>query len=278
MKKLFILVIAVLMLAGCGPSAKTLKAVPKQEKAFADAFTPVSANPAGDDMAYLLFLNSLGEEEVMTPTPETPLPEMDEDEAMSKFLGIKTDWPKDRLHPDMPPYSFGKMNGWNQWSDNEYDIFMLIKETSQEDLDAYIKELEAAGFTENNRSYCKDLFSIKFQFNTSTILQISSYKETVEDWPEWLDFLPPIGKGDLTSINAPTDDMPYGDLYFINLTKEEIDAWFDTLKSAGFDVEDNYLMVKNVKYDGKKYDEFNAFFESNGDNEYILYLEFRNDE
>jgi hypothetical protein len=113
-------------------------------------FKTVSQYPINEKMVELLFLNSLSEEQVIVPGTSTPVPEINEENAMEKameFLGVKTDWPKSYLSPDMPPYLKGKINGWNSGGRGEDDIFILIDDTNREDLDEYIKSLEDNGFS-----------------------------------------------------------------------------------------------------------------------------------
>jgi hypothetical protein len=275
MKRIFIAMIVLAVLTGCGPADKTNKNLPKEEQAVIDQFKTVSENPAGHDMAYLLYINSLGEEEILTPTPTTPLPDMDEEEILKHFLGVNDEWPAEYLHPDMPPYPKGEINGCMPWEDDPYDLFILIKETSREDLDAYIEDLESNGFVENNGSYCKGLFTVEFQFNSSTVLQITSRKERVYSWPEDLmDIMPPLEKGDLIGFYYPEDGELYGSLYFINLTREDIQEWEKTLEDAGFTVSDGYYEITDVVYKGKTYSRFYAFIDSNGPNEYSLFYQF----
>ncbi len=176
MKRIFIAMIVIAVLTGCGPANTTDKKPTYEEQAVIDQFKTVSENPAGHDMAYLLYINSLGEEEILTPTPATPMP--DEDELFKQFLGINDQWPAEYLHPDMPPYPKGKIKGWNTWGDDPYDLFILMEETSKADLEAYKKDLENSGFIVNNGSYCKDTYTVDFQFNSSDILQISCYRKT----------------------------------------------------------------------------------------------------
>ncbi len=269
-----ILLIISVLLAGCGPGEKTLKNLPKEEQAFSNDFKTVAEYPIGDNMAYLLYVNSFNEEEVMTPTPSTPFPEMDLDDAIGFLSGGKTNWPKEYLSPDMPPYTKGKIVVWNN-SEGEFNVFIRIKDTNQQDLDEYIKELEKNGFYENNGRYCKDTFSIELDLYGNT-LDIDSYKEDVTDWPDdLLGFVPPITDGYLTSVNPPSEDTGnYGDLYFIELTEEAIDAWEAELKSKGFEVESRSYTLHDFKHKGKLYKSFSAFFENNGGNEWMLYFTF----
>ncbi|MCX7773930.1 MAG: hypothetical protein N2376_12545 [Clostridia bacterium] len=278
MKRLLTMVIlSVLLVSGCGPAKTTRKDIPKKVQEFSDSFKTVKEYPISKDMVDLLYLNSLNEPEVMTPTPNTPLPSMSPEDALGAMFG-NPEWPAQNVSPDMPPYPKGKMTGWNTWGGDENSIFILIDGTSKDDLEAYTKELEKNGFYEDNGRYVKGVYSIEFQWNSDTILQISSYKEKVLSWPEdILKFVPPLEKGYLTNVNAPAEDNPYGDLYFIGLTEEDIKAWEEVLKNEGFTVDSGTYSKENVKSGGKSYKHFSAFFESNGTNEWILYFEFSNE-
>lgn len=278
LKQVILVICIAIVLTGCGSTKDTLKKISKQDQAFADDFKTVKENPVGEDMAYLLYLNSLNEDEPMTPTPNTPLPEMTEDELMEKFLGVKTDWPAEFLSLDMPEYTAGKINGWNTWGDSKYDLFILIDNTSQKDLDAYIEALKANGFTEEGDRFIKDLFYVEFQFNATSILQISSNKEDLVEWPDdFLGFMPPVTEGYLVTVSPPSDEEPYGDLYFIDLTEDEILTWESTLEDKGFTIDYGSYSKSDVTLNGKKYKHLSAFFESNGGNDQILYFSFDND-
>ncbi len=294
MKRLIIIVSIAAVLSGCSSMGKTDSGsdssinnsrsnnsdVPVMEEAFAKDFKPVSQYPISKDMVELLFLNSLSEEQVIVPSTSTStstsLPEINEDnafEAAMEVLGVKTDWPKEYLSPGMPAYTNGKINGWNTGGNGEYDIFILIKDTNQEDMDEYIKALIANGFKEDNRAYKKDAFTVKLQFNTDTVLQISSYKIEEMEWPEMLSFIPPLKKGYLVSIEEPDEDGLYGYLYFQGITKADIQEWEKELPAAGITVDSGEYLKENVSFRGKNCN-FEAFFDSNATDEWGLYVSF----
>ena len=284
MKKLIIIVSIAVVLSGCTSTVNTdsnggtngNNSIPKAEQGFAEDFKPVSQYPISKDMVELLFLNSLSEEQVIVPSASTSLPEINEENAMEAamaILGVKTDWPKDYLSPDMPAYTKGKINGWNTGGRGEYDIFILIDDTNREDLDEYIKLLKDNGFKENNRAYEKDAFTVKLQFNTDTVLQISSYRIEGMKWPEMLSFIPPLTKGYLVSIEEPAGDVSYGTLYFKGLTKTDIKEWEEKLIAAGVTVDSGEYLKENVEYNGKNC-RFSAFFDSAAIDEWGLYFSF----
>lgn len=171
----------------------------------------------------------------------------------------------------MPEYSKGKINGSNV-SKNE--VMIIVGQTNEEDLNAYIEKLTNNGYQEKSNQYCKGLIEIEFQFNTSDILQISVYQEEKLQWPkDMLGDVPPLTRGDLTSVSEPSEETGnYGDLYFINLTEDDIEAWESVLVQNGFEVSSKSYSKANVKYKGKAYSKLNIDFQSNGDNEWILYF------
>ena len=182
-------------------------------------------------------------------------------------------WPKDRLHSDMPEYKKGKLNGWNQWdSTNEYSIFILIKDTGKADLDEYISQLKSAGFTAiNSNSFRKGIYDVEFQFNSDTILQISSYKADIFEWPKELVGIPPITKGNLTAVTGPSEDYPDGiQLYYINLTVDDLMKWGKSLEAKGFEVDGLAISKSNADFNGKTYNSLYLQIEENGSDEWII--------
>jgi hypothetical protein len=189
-------------------------------------------------------------------------------------------WPSEFVHPDMPVYKAGKFKGWNQWDkNNNYRLFMLIEETNQSDLDKYIAQLKAAGFEEKSSlNFHKDLFDVELQFNSNTILQISSNRITVIKWPKtWLVGIPELQKGALTSMIEPCEEMPdYLQLYFINLSQEDINAWLQDLKKAGFETGSDNASKTNVKLGGKTYKSLYIQLQENGTNEWMVDFNYSN--
>jgi hypothetical protein len=180
----------------------------------------------------------------------------------------------------MPVYKAGKFKGWNRWDkSNDYRIFMLIEQTNQSDLDKYIVQLKAAGFEEkSSTTYHKDLFDVELQFNSNTILQISSNRIQVLEWPKtWLDGIPEQKTGALTGVIEPSEEMPdYVQLYFINLTHTDIDGWLQDLKKAGFKVEGDGASKGNVSLGGKTYKSLDIQIQENGTNEWMLDFNYSN--
>ena len=109
----------------------------------------------------MLYLNSLTEPDPLTPPGGS---------SIDDFTGIKDDWPAEYLHPDMPVYTKGRISSWNTWDNyNPYDIFIIIKDTNQEDLDEYMMELQARGFMKVPVTTAR----ISFQFTLSSAQRIS---------------------------------------------------------------------------------------------------------
>jgi hypothetical protein len=189
-------------------------------------------------------------------------------------------WPAELVHPDMPVYKGGMFKGWNQWDkSNQYSIFMIIEETNQAYLDKYIAQLKAAGFEEKESLiYQKDLFEVRLQFNSSTILQISSHKINVLEWPKtWLVGVPEPKGGALTQVNEPSEDMPdYVHLYIINFTRKNVDAWLQDLKKGGFTVEGDGASKSNMSLGGKTYKSLSIQLEENGTNEWMVDFNYSN--
>ncbi len=187
-------------------------------------------------------------------------------------------WPKEILHPDMPEYKKGKLNGWAPWdASNPDSIFILIRDTGEADLEEYRKEMEAAGFTPgNNHGYHKDLFDVEFQMNSDNTLQISSYKNVTEGWPKALSAISPINGGDLTVIDGANEETPDSmNLYYINLPAEELGTWRQELGKKGFNVENDTITAENIQFNGDTYSQAEIWYEENGDKEWNIYFEFK---
>jgi hypothetical protein len=190
----------------------------------------------------------------------------------------RSKWPSQLVHPDMPVYKAGKFKGWNYWDKNDTSsIFMIIENTNQGDLDKYIAQLKAAGFeVKNGNIYHKGLFDVDLQFNAKTILQISSRKIKGFEWPaKLLSGIPELKKGTLTNIIEPSEDMPgYVQLYYVNLTGDDVRAWFVELQKAGFTLEDNFAEKTKAALQGKSYKTLNIQVEENGTNEWMIDFNF----
>ena len=201
----------------------------------------------------------------------------------------RTKWPKEIMHPDMPEFTKGKMNAWAPWeASNDYNIFMLIVDVSVKDVEEYEKELEAAGFTggssrvasDNESRFHKDLYDVELKMNSDTILEISSYKTEIVEWPKALSDIPPVKAGNLTYAYGANEEQPDSiQLYYINLTPEELTKWRQELVKNGFvesDCYDNYgsLNAENKKINGKTFATVNISYEDNGTNEWNIDIGF----
>lgn len=287
MKKLVLSIILIIVLmAGCGTASGKpaggkpagsvdLKDVPKKDLVFSSQFSTVTDYPMSDENVEALYLVSLTEPEPL----EVPGGSGIDGSSINDIMGIKDDWPAEYLHPDMPVYTWGRITGWNTWGpENPYNLFILIRDTSEEDLEEYRKELEARGFHGGPNSYSKDLFEIDFQFNSKDTLQISSYRDEVEEWPDELSFMPPPKKGYIIDFTMTEGgDTAYGELFFADMTEEDIEEYEKVLLEAGFTRRDHFsYSIGNVRLNGKKYDEFSGFFEYYDYMEWIFYYSFEN--
>jgi hypothetical protein len=183
-------------------------------------------------------------------------------------------WPTALVDKDMPVFKGGKFKGWNQWDkSNEYSIFMIIEETNQADLDKYIAQLKNAGFEQiDEATFRKDLFEVKVQFNSNSILQISSRRINVMAWPsKWLNGVPEPKGGVLIQVDEPSEEMPgYVHLYIINFHREKVDAWLQDLKKAGFTIEGDGASKANMSLAGKTYKSLSIQLQENGSGEWIV--------
>jgi hypothetical protein len=183
-------------------------------------------------------------------------------------------WPAALVDQDMPVFTGGKFKGWNQWDkSNEYSLFMIIEETNQAELDKYITQLKAAGFEQiDEATFRKDLFEVKVQFNSKTILQISSHRINTMVWPgKLLTGVPEPKGGALTQVDEPSEEMPgYVHMYIINFKREKVDAWLQDLKKAGFIVEEDGASKPNMTLAGKTYKSLSIQLQENGSGEWIV--------
>ena len=232
MKKLVVpIILTIALMTGCGAvggksASEVLKDALKEDLVFSSQFSTVTEYPMSDENIEALYLVSL--------TDPEPL-EIQEDSgaggySINEYLGVKTDWPAEYLHPDMPVYTWGRMVGWNTYgSENPYNLFIIIRDTGENDLEEYRKELEARGFSGSSDYYKKDDFSIEFQFNSKTTLQISSYRIKAHDWPYQLEFMPPPEKGKLVDFTIKEGRTLFGELYFADMTEDDVLAYEELL-------------------------------------------------
>ena len=240
------------------------------------AFTLAACGATGAADTNKVEPDKTGDSSAEAPTGIDEAGELSED-ALDAAMSLLVDsehknWPADRVHPDMPEYKKGKMNGWNQWSDNKYDVFMLIADTSEADLEEYKAKLVSAGFQlVNGSDYRKDAFEVKFQFNTDTTLQISSYKEEAISWPKALAGIPPLKKGILSSVIEPPEGAPDTvQLYFVNLTQPDIDEWVKELEAKGFTGDSTGLSSSSATLNGKAYGSLYVQIQENGTDEWMI--------
>jgi hypothetical protein len=190
-------------------------------------------------------------------------------------------WPAPLLSPGMPVFQEGHLNGWTQDDpNNKSSVLILIGETKQADMDAYIEKLKAAGFEKISRdTYRKDLFEVALQMNSATILQISSNRMNVEPWPSaMIPGVPEIRKGHLKSVTRPSEDSPdYASLYFTNLTKDDVDAWLKLLAASGFTVGDFGGEKTGMSLSGKNYNKLTIQIQDNGNDEWIIDFMYSNE-
>jgi hypothetical protein len=187
-------------------------------------------------------------------------------------------WPAAYIHPDTPVYGAGEFKGWNRWdAGNDFSIFMLIDKTGQADLGSYVARLKAAGFEQKaTNEFRKGAFKLSFQFNSKTMLQISSYRDKVEAWPRALiPGVPELKKGYLTGIILPSEDMPgYIQLYCIGLSQDDLNAWLAQLAAAGFKVQDGQATKPGMTMKGKQWKMLSIQPGENGPGEWMLDFDY----
>jgi len=190
-------------------------------------------------------------------------------------------WPATILSPWMPVFQAGHLTGWTQDDpSNKSSVLILIGETKQADMDAYIAKLQAAGFEKISRdTYRKDLFEVALQMNSATILQISSCRMNVEPWPSaMMPGVPELKKGHLKSVTKPSEDsQDYASLYYTNLSKDDVDAWLKQLAAAGFTIGDFGGERADMSLGGKKYNKLTIQIQDNGNDEWIVDFMYSND-
>jgi hypothetical protein len=97
----------------------------------------------------------------------------------------KKGWPEGKIPDSIPEYEAGEVvnSGGNN---NDYTI--LVDNTTRDDLDEYLEQLESEGWYINadpEWPYAQlGNIELRFQFNTETLLQISVYVTKKEPWPE----------------------------------------------------------------------------------------------
>ena len=83
--------------------------------------------------------------------------------------------------------------------------------------------------------------------------------------------VPEQKKGTLTGLIEPSEEMPdYLQLYYINLTRQDIVAWLQELQKAGFTVEGLGAAKANMTLKGKTYPPLSIQIENNGETEWMI--------
>lgn len=166
-------------------------------------------------------------------------------------------WPEGKIPAEIPPYTRGKVVN----SGGSPDDYMILVETNRDELQEYLQKLEDLGwYVDHDRNYPSSRLrniTLNFQFNSSTMLQISVYVRKMGSWPQDklpADIFPPekgtlIGEVDI--ISSDDDGMLYYFVYdYDGLTEQDVMDYVNKLIEQGWSG-DEYMVAKQVEWNGR---------------------------
>lgn len=210
-----------------------------------------------------------GGSDAKSPSAAPAVPSESEAAEVALDLLSKNEWPKDLLPADMPEYTGGEIGNWGQTGETE--LIIKIKDSSEDELNAYLDQMEAAGWAVARGTYdssaAKGLYDVDFEWQGSW-LQIWIYWTKEGTWPA--DQLPP-------DIYPPDNCLLVGDpdvweeydgkLYNFGFTCDGVDeaaaqAYLDSLMLNGWDGPGEYF--KDVSWKGKTWSAYLSLYETSG--------------
>ncbi len=280
MKKQMILVplmvLTLLLFAGCGnkPAQNEAAAPPQtngsQQPASsgADSMPDLSAVPAELQQAVSNALAGVKAGNITQPDNWNTMTDAERTDWAMQMV-MNSAWPFERLPEGTPEYTGGKIINTGGPDGN----FMILVEGTEEDIDAYLSELEGAGYaldTSNNAAK-KGGTTITIDDRGNGTWQMGVVTFATADWPNTIPafILRPDGKA---LIGEPyLDDM--GSL--VNLTldvndmsEDEGKAWLDEMTAAW---DDSYSgsdgsgqWVGTVEHEGKSWQVVAEIYEASG--------------
>ena len=188
------------------------------------------------------------------------------DKALKKALqgqGITVEgWPEGKIPAEIPPYQWGKVVN----SGGTAEEYIILVETSRDELEEYLKELAALDwYVSDDRNYPSSRLkniTMEFQFNSKTMLQISVYVKGLGAWPENrlpVDIFPPekgtlIGEVEIYGLGD--DGVQYIISYeYDGLSDQDIMDYMTKLMEQGWGG-DEYMLSKVVEWNGSRFDAY----------------------
>ena len=169
-------------------------------------------------------------------------------------------WPEGKIPSDIPPYTQGRVVN----SGGSEDEYMILVETNRDELQEYLKELEDVGwYVDYDRSYPSSRLrniTLQFQFNSSTMLQMTVYVRKLGPWPADqlpADIVPPEKGtliGEVQIFGLDDDGIQYVVRYdYDGLTDADVSDYVAKLIERGWSG-DEYQLYKDVEWNGDLYE------------------------
>lgn len=178
----------------------------------------------------------------------------------SDFLGsilnmTSTGWSKDDIPGEIPEYTRGEVI---RAAGDEKEYTILIDNTSEGDLQEYLKTLADNGwYTSEDYASWKNI-SLHFDFNRNNQLQMSVYVHELGTWPADevpADIVPPE-KGTMIGEVEIYHDSRYDryDIIFVydGLTEDDVYKYMELCQGRGWEG-DEYIIDKIITWKGKRY-------------------------
>ena len=171
----------------------------------------------------------------------------------------KDAWPADKIPADIPPYAGGKVATWGDTGDGEFMI--KIAETTPQELNAYLENLEAKGWDVQLGTYAnsarKGAYALTLAIQSKTWLQITVHTAKQGAWPG-ADKLPPVVTPPRGCALLDTRLIPQGgdDWRFVftcqGMGEQEANAYMEELLKNGW-AGDQTQLGRETNWRGKRY-------------------------
>lgn len=169
------------------------------------------------------------------------------------FSLTREGWPTGDISENIPEYTMGEVINSGG---TESDYTILVDNTSEEDLNKYLLQLEDNGWYTRSDYAEKQNISLNFQFNAENLLQISVYTQELGIWPSEkipAEIVPPE-KGILIGDVETSGDSNayYISFEYSGLSEDDLRQYMESYLERGW-TGDEYYIRKNINWKGKNY-------------------------
>ena len=169
------------------------------------------------------------------------------------FSLTRKGWPTGNISEDIPEYTMGKVINSGG---TESDYTILVDNTSEEDLNKYLLQLEDNGWYISSDYAEKKNISLNFQFNAKSLLQISVYTQELGTWPSEkipAEIVPPEKGILIGDVEISGDSNAYYISFeYSGLSEDDLQQYIESYLERGW-TGDQYYIRKNINWKGKNY-------------------------